>query len=68
MPTISRKNAQSQQNCQWSHESPDMPNWIKRSLSAGVAAGTALFTFAVNVAWNVCAVVGASILIGAVFV
>ncbi|QNJ28143.1 putative membrane protein [Synechococcus sp. A15-24] len=45
-----------------------MPNWLRRSLSSGISAGTALFTFAVNVAWNVCAVIGASILIGAVFV
>ena len=45
-----------------------MPNWIKRSLAAGITGGTALFTFAVNIAWNVCAIVGASILIGAVFV
>jgi hypothetical protein len=45
-----------------------MPNWLRRSLSSGISAGTALFTFAVNVAWNVCAVIGASILISAVFV
>ena len=49
---------------------PNTPlsNWIKRSLAAGITGGTALFTFAVNVAWNVCAIIGASILIGAVFV
>lgn len=45
-----------------------MPNWMKRSISAGVTAGMAVLTFVANVVWNVCAVVGASVLISAVLV
>ena len=45
-----------------------MPNWFRQSVSVGVALGSALFSFAVSVAWNVCAVLGASLLIGAILV